>query len=75
MLEQSFTSEALAQQIAEEGLHQITDTLCCGYSARLGAPTVWPVIDVQVVFLEHRRRFSLSGPSGLSGAVHFVDVM
>ena len=73
MLEQSFTSEALAHQIAEKGLHQITDTLCCGQSARLGAPTVGPVIDVQVVFLERWRRFSLSGLSGLSGPVHFVD--
>src|ERR1022692_2320212 len=74
MLEQSFTSEALAQQIVEKGLHQITDTLCCGQSARLGAPTVWPVIDVQIVFLERWRRFNLSGLSGLSGSVHVADV-
>jgi len=73
MLEQSFTSEALARQVAEKGLHQISDALCCGQSARLGAPTVWPVIDVQVVFLERWRRFSLSGLSGLFGPVHVVD--
>src|SRR5271165_1455650 len=77
MLEQSFTSEALAQQIAEKRFHQIKDALCCGQGARLGAPTVWPVIDVQIVFLERWRRFSLSGLSGLSrlsGSVHVADV-
>jgi hypothetical protein len=40
MLEQSFTSEALAQQIAEKRFHQIKDALCCGQSASFGAPTV-----------------------------------
>jgi hypothetical protein len=73
MLEQSFTSEALAQQVAEKGLHQICDALCCGQCARLGTPAVWPVIDIQVVFLERWRRFQLGGLSGLSGPIQVVD--
>src|SRR5882672_4252806 len=74
MLQQSLASKALAQQIAEERFEEIQDALCGGHSASLGAPTERPVIDIQIVFLERRCGFMLSGRSGLSGSVHVEGI-
>jgi hypothetical protein len=74
MLEQRFTSETFVQQSTQEHFDEIHDALCCGESSSFGTPTMRPVIDVQIVFLERWRAFNLDVLSGFSGLVHVEAV-
>src|SRR6266849_592855 len=71
---QGFARACEVQLMRQEDLEEIDHDFPQSNVFGFDMPSLGPVIDVQIVFLERRRGFSVHGLSGFSRSVHVVGV-